>query len=104
MVQTAEGIKLIAAETARIKKHLEEITSEEWALESPCEGWTVGDVIGHLGWAAEFFADSISRGREGITTAPDGLPEINSTLFPPLKYLGSSPAWRRTISWTLMQI
>ena len=78
MVPTAEGIKLIAAETARIKKYLEEITSEEWALESPCEGWTVGDVIGHLGWAAEFFADSISRGREGITTAPDGLPEINS--------------------------
>jgi uncharacterized protein (TIGR03083 family) len=38
----------------------------------------VGDVIGHLGWAAEFFADAISQGRRGITTPPQGLPEIGS--------------------------
>ena len=78
MVSTAEGIKLISAETARIKEYLRGTGQEEWALDSPCEGWTVGDVIGHLGWAAEFFADSISRGRAAITTAPDGMPEIGT--------------------------
>lgn len=78
MVSTAEGIKLIAAETARLKEYIRGTGQEEWALDSPCEGWTVGDVIGHLGWAAEFFSDSVSRGRAGITTAPDGLPEIGS--------------------------
>ena len=46
MVSTAEGIKLISAETARIKEYLRGTGQEEWALESPCEGWTVGDVIG----------------------------------------------------------
>ena len=60
MVSTAEGIELIAAETVRLKEYLQDTGPEDWQLDSPCEGWTVGDVIGHLGWAAEFFADSIS--------------------------------------------
>ena len=78
MVSTAEGIELITAETGRLREYLRGTGPEEWGLDSPCEGWTVGDVIGHLGWAAEFFADAISQGRSGITSAPEGLPEIGS--------------------------
>ena len=78
MVSTAEGVKLIEAETARLKEYLRGTGQEEWDLDSPCEGWTVGDVIGHLGWAAEFFADAISQGRSGITSAPEGLPEAGT--------------------------
>ncbi len=83
MVSTAEGVKLIAAETGRLKEYLRDTSPEEWGLDSPCEGWTVGDVIGHLGWAAEFFADAISQGRSGITSAPEGLPEIGA--IPPVE-------------------
>ncbi len=78
MVSTAEGIKLIEAETARLKDYVRDSGPDQWNLDSPCEGWTVGDVIGHLGWAAEFFGDAISNGRSGTTTAPQGLPEIGS--------------------------
>jgi len=78
MVSTSEGIKLIAAETARLKDYIRDSGPEQWNLDSPCEGWTVGDVIGHLGWAAEFFGDAISDGRSGTTNAPQGLPEIGS--------------------------
>jgi uncharacterized protein (TIGR03083 family) len=78
MVSTAEGIQLISAETARIKAYLRGTGPDQWAKDSPCEGWTVGDVIGHLGWAAEFFSDAISQGRSGITSAPQGLPETGS--------------------------
>ncbi len=78
MVSTAEGIKLIEAETARLKDYVRDTSPEQWNLDSPCEGWTVGDVIGHLGWAAEFFGDAISNGRSGTTNAPQGLPEIGS--------------------------
>ena len=78
MVSTAEGIELITAETSRIKAYLRGTGPDQWGLDSPCEGWTVGDVIGHLGWAAEFFSDAISQGRSGITPAPQGLPEIGS--------------------------
>ena len=78
MVSTAEGIKIISAETGRLKDYLRNTGPEEWELDSPCEGWTVGDVIGHLGWAAEFFADAISQGRLGITSAPEGLPETGA--------------------------
>ena len=67
MVSTAEGIKLITAETARLKDYVRDTGPSEWGLDSPCEGWTVGDVIGHLGWAAEFFGDAISNGRSGMT-------------------------------------
>ena len=78
MVSTAEGIKLIASETARLKDYVQDTGPEQWGLDSPCEGWTVGDVIGHLGWAAEFFGDAISNGRSGTTSAPPGLPEIGT--------------------------
>ena len=78
MVSTAEGIELIEAETGRIKAYLRGTGPDQWGLDSPCEGWTVGDVIGHLGWAAEFFSDAISQGRSGITSAPEGLPEIGT--------------------------
>ena len=78
MVSTAEGIELITAETGRIKAYLRGTGPDQWGLDSPCEGWTVGDVIGHLGWAAEFFSDAISQGRSGITSAPQGLPEIGT--------------------------
>ncbi|MCH7738247.1 MAG: maleylpyruvate isomerase family mycothiol-dependent enzyme [Chloroflexi bacterium] len=78
MVSTVEGVQLIAAETGRLKEYLQSTGPDEWGLDSPCEGWTVGDVIGHLGWAAEFFADAISQGRSGITSAPEGMPEIGS--------------------------
>ena len=78
MVSTAEGIELIAAETGRLKEYLRGAGPDEWRRDSPCEGWTVGDVAGHLGWAAEFFADAISQGRSGVTSAPEGLPEVGS--------------------------
>jgi uncharacterized protein (TIGR03083 family) len=78
MVSTAEGIELIEAETGRIKAYLRGTGPDQWELASPCEGWTVGDVIGHLGWAAEFFSDAVSQGRTGITSAPQGLPEIGT--------------------------
>ena len=78
MVSTMDGVKLIAAETGRLKEYLRGASREDWRLDSPCEGWVVGDVIGHLGWAADFFAAAISRGRTGATSPPDGLPEIGS--------------------------
>ncbi len=78
MVSTAEGIKLIEAETARLKDYVRDTSPEQWNLDSPCEGWSVGDVIGHLGWAAEFFGDAISNGRSGTTNAPQGMPETGS--------------------------
>jgi len=61
MVSTAEGIELITAETGRIKAYLRGTGPDQWGLDSPCEGWTVGDVIGHLGWAAEFFRCNLPR-------------------------------------------
>jgi uncharacterized protein (TIGR03083 family) len=78
MVSTTEGVKLIAAETGRLKEYLRGASREVWRQDSPCEGWVVGDVIGHLGWAADFFAAAISRGRTGVTSPPDGLPETGS--------------------------
>ena len=86
MVSTADGVRLIAAETGRLKEYLRGTSPEDWRLDSPCEGWTVGDVIGHLGWAAEFFADAISQGRSGVTSAPEGLPEIDA--IPPAEIPG----------------
>ena len=74
MVSTTEGVKLIAAETARLKEYLRGAGPEERNLDSPCEGWTVGDFIGHLGWAADFVAAAFSPGKSGVPPAPAAPP------------------------------
>jgi uncharacterized protein (TIGR03083 family) len=86
MVSTVEGIKLIMDETGRLKEYLRGTGPDDWEKDSPCEGWTVGDVIGHLGWAANFFADAVSQSRSDIVSAPDGLPETGS--MPPTEIPG----------------
>ena len=78
MTTPMERIALLETETQNLKSYVSSMPKIAWQAPSPCEGWSVGDVIGHVGWASEFFSDAISGGMEGLTATPPGLPDSGS--------------------------
>lgn len=52
----------------RMAAALADLSDEEWAAPSRCEGWTVQDVVLHLAGVNAFWALSITKGREGEPT------------------------------------
>jgi uncharacterized protein (TIGR03083 family) len=61
--------QLIKSESQRIVQYLEALPDEAWSKPSACDAWTVGDVVGHLVFVAEFYSENISRGVQGDTSA-----------------------------------
>ena len=69
MVTQLARLNLVKSESERLKEYLTALPSEAWSQASACDLWQVRDVVGHLTWAAEGFADSISRGVRGDASA-----------------------------------
>ena len=69
MVALQDRLILVKSESERLKEYLTGLPSEAWSKASACDLWQVRDVVGHLTWAAEGFADSISRGVRGDASA-----------------------------------
>ena len=69
MVTLQDRVKLVKSESDRLKEYLTGLPSDAWSRASACDAWQVRDVVGHLTWAAEGFADSISRGVGGDASA-----------------------------------
>ena len=76
MITFQDRITLVKSESERLKVYLTGLPSQEWSQASACDLWQVRDVVGHLSWAAEGFAESISRGVRGDASArvPDDFP------------------------------
>ena len=63
--------ELIKTEFHRLTQYLDTLPAEAWSKPSACDAWTVGDVVGHLVFVAEFYSDVISRGVQGdISVSP----------------------------------
>ncbi len=68
----------------RIENFLQTLGPKELARQSACEGWTVGDVAGHLVERGAPIPGQIERGLAGdISTPPDALddPPLNEDQF-----------------------
>jgi uncharacterized protein (TIGR03083 family) len=71
----ASLVTLIQSEAARLTQYLHTLPPDAWTRPSACERWEVCDVVGHLTWIAEFYADTISRGVQGdASLLPDRPP------------------------------
>ena len=62
----------IARAGERIEDFLSGLTQEDLARQSACEGWTVGDVVGHLIERGEPLPDQIERGLAGDLSPTPG--------------------------------
>jgi uncharacterized protein (TIGR03083 family) len=58
----------VMAQRRRLGETLAELTDEQWAHPSRCDGWTVQDVISHLTSTNGFWAFSIQSGVAGEPT------------------------------------
>ena len=74
----------IVRASQRLESFLQTLTQDDLARQSACEGWTVGDVLGHLIERGGPIPDQIERGLGGDISAPsDALddPPLNEDQF-----------------------
>ena len=93
MVTLRDQVQLVLSESQRLNEYLGSLPSEDWNQSSACDLWQVRDVVGHLTWAAEGFAEAISRGIQGDVTPwrPPGFPSDLATTSASLQdYIGRS--------------
>lgn len=69
MMSQAVG-RQVAAETDRLLTYLENLPEEDWKTPSACEGWTVRQVVNHLGTGVAFFKPMIASVIEGKEIPP----------------------------------
>ena len=74
----------IARASQRLESFLQTLGPDDLARQSACEGWTVGDVVGHLIERGGPIPDQIERGLGGDISAPPGAlddPPLNEDQF-----------------------
>ena len=49
MVTPQQRVIVLRAEAEDFKNYLNELPAEAWSQPSACAGWTIADVVGHLG-------------------------------------------------------
>ena len=58
----------------RLREYLSALTPDAWGQQSACEMWEVRDVVTHLSQGAQMYARMVSRGIQGDSSPPEGLP------------------------------
>ena len=70
-------VKIIQTEAEQLAESLQTLPPEAWSTPSACTLWEVGDVVAHLVFVAEFYADVIARGVRGDVSPPARFPGID---------------------------
>src|SRR4051794_36232037 len=55
-----QGVEALRAERDEIIEVARTLTDDEWAAPSDCDGWTVKDVVAHVGLVSRQIADPAS--------------------------------------------
>ena len=68
--------ELIRTESERIMEYFDSLPEEALEKPSPCERWTVGEVIAHLVWHVETYRGMMERGLHDDLSPTEGLPSV----------------------------
>lgn len=82
MVSREDTVKLIQAESERVRQYLNGLSEDALERPTPCERWTVGDMIAHLVWVVDTYGGNMARGLRGDISPPEGFP-VSGTLSGP---------------------
>ncbi len=104
MMSIQDTVTLIHAESKRLEHYVNTLLPAALERLSPCEGWTVGDVVAHLVWFAETYGGMMERGLRGDTSAPEGFPTPGTLSGPAVDalYGQGGPARRRELGEKLL--
>ncbi len=72
MTTQSSRIDLFEREAKMLLDFLGDLSPDAWAADSACEGWTAGDVIGHL--TSVDLSTRLLRGLDGDHSPPEGSP------------------------------
>ncbi len=70
--------ELIRSESERLMEYFNALPPEALEKPSPCEKWSVGEVIAHLVWHVETYRGMMERGLRGDLSPTEGLPSVPS--------------------------
>ena len=71
-------VQLVRSESERLEQYLASLPPEAWSRPSACDGWEVRDVVAHLVFWAEPYANWILRAVQGETSPSEGWPSAGS--------------------------
>ena len=74
MATQAELVTVLQTEFERLKQYLVALPADAWTKPSACALWEVRDVVAHLTMGIDGFTLRITRGLQGETSPPEGLP------------------------------
>ena len=67
-------VPIVQTEADSLAQFLDTLSADDWRRPSACDLWTIRDVVAHLIWAADFYADTVSRGMRGDISRPADRP------------------------------
>ena len=67
-----ERVKIAISESERLKEYLGSLPAEDWNKPSACDHWDVRDVVAHLAWTAESYAERIHQSLQEDSSTPEG--------------------------------
>jgi uncharacterized protein (TIGR03083 family) len=74
MIDRVGRVQLLRIESEELNNFLRQLPDDAWDQASACQGWSIGDVIGHL--TGQDFSLRILRGLQGNVLPPEGSPQI----------------------------
>ncbi|MBQ12198.1 MAG: hypothetical protein CMJ45_11700 [Planctomyces sp.] len=74
--QVSAMVNLIKSESERIMGYFDSLSPGDLEKPSPCERWTVGEVIAHLVWHVETYRGMMERGLRDDLSPTEGLPSV----------------------------
>ncbi|MFQ6029796.1 MAG: maleylpyruvate isomerase family mycothiol-dependent enzyme [Dehalococcoidia bacterium] len=76
MLSVLERFKLVNSEAKALKEYLDGLPLEALNKPSACDRWQGGDVLAHLVWVGELYAEVMNRASQGITDLPEDAPQV----------------------------
>lgn len=70
----ATYVPIVPTEADGLAQFLETLSADDWQRPSACDLWAIRDVAAHLIWVADFYTDTVSRGRQGDISRPADRP------------------------------
>ncbi len=69
-------VKSIKSESERLMEYFKSLSPKALEKPSPCDMWSVGEVIAHLVWHVETYRGMMERGLRDDLSPTEGLPSV----------------------------
>ncbi len=78
MATPEDRVSLVRTESDRLKQYLGTLSPEDWRHPSACDAWEARDVVAHLIFGVDMYAENISRGVGGDSSPPGGVTTLDA--------------------------